>query len=44
MSVIPFSKETVLAIIAALAIPLISVATTEVPLKEVLKKLLEALH
>lgn len=44
MSVMPFRKETVLALIAALAIPLIPVATTEVPLKEVLKKLLEALH
>ena len=44
MSVLPFRKETVLALIAALAIPLIPVATTEVPLKEVLKKLLEALH
>jgi len=44
MRILPFRKGTLVGLLAALALPLIPVVTTQIPLKEVLKKLLEALH
>jgi hypothetical protein len=40
----PFRKGVVLALLVALALPLIPVVTTKIPLRELLKGLLEALH
>lgn len=44
MKVFPFRRSTIVAMLAALALPMVPVLTTEIPLKELLKKLLEALH
>ena len=44
MRILPFRKGTLVGLLAALALPLMPVVTTQIPLKEVLKKLLEALH
>jgi hypothetical protein len=41
MRVLPFRKGTLVGLLAALALPLIPVVTTQIPLKEVLKKPLE---
>jgi hypothetical protein len=44
MKAFPFSKSVVVGLVLALAIPLLPVVTTKIPLKELLKGLLKALH
>jgi len=44
MRAFPFRRSTVIAFLLALALPMIPVLTTQIPLKEVLKQLLEAVH
>jgi hypothetical protein len=44
MKAFPFSKSVVVGLVLALAIPLLPVVTTQIPLKELLKGLLKALH
>jgi hypothetical protein len=44
MRVVPFRKDTLVVLLIALAVPLLPAVTTQIPLKEVLKKLLQALH
>jgi hypothetical protein len=44
MRVFPFRADTLVGLLTALALPLIPVVTTEIPLQELLKKLFEALH
>jgi hypothetical protein len=44
MRAFPFRRSTVIAFLLALALPMIPVLTTQVPLKEVMKQLLEAVH
>jgi hypothetical protein len=44
MRAFPFRKSTVIAFLIALALPMIPVLTTQIPLKEVMKQLLEAVH
>ena len=44
MSVFPFRKGSAIALMAALAIPMIPAITSKIPFKELLKSLLEALH
>ncbi len=44
MAVYPFGKSAAIALLAALALPLIPALTATIPLKEVLKTLLEDLH
>jgi hypothetical protein len=40
----PFRKGTVIALLVALALPLIPVITTQIPLREVMKELFAAVH
>jgi hypothetical protein len=44
MSVFPFQKGAAIGLLAALAIPLLPVVTTKIPLKQLLKTLFEALR
>jgi len=44
MKIFPFRKSTLVAVVVALAVPMIPVATTQIPLMEVLKSLFNALH
>ena len=44
MVVFPFQKGAAIALLAALALPMIPALTAKIPLKELLKSLLEALH
>jgi hypothetical protein len=44
MSVFPFRKDTLVGLLTALALPLIPALNTQIPVKELLKKLLQALH
>jgi hypothetical protein len=43
-SAYPFRKSAVVAFLAALAVPLIPVVTTQIPLREIMKQLFEAIH
>jgi hypothetical protein len=40
----PFQKGTAISLLAALALPMIPVVTTQIPFKELIKDLLEAIH
>jgi hypothetical protein len=40
----PFRKSSVVAILLALAVPMIPVITTQIPLKEIMKRLFDAIH
>ena len=44
MSIFPFQKSGAIALLAGLVIPLIPALTAQIPLKEILKTLLDALH
>ena len=44
MLVYPFRKNTIFALLGALALPLIPVVTTQIPLREILKELVSTLH
>jgi hypothetical protein len=44
MSVFPFKKNAAIALLVGLAVPMIPVLTAEIPLKELFKSLLQALH
>jgi hypothetical protein len=44
MRAYPFRKSTVIAFLAALAVPLLPVLTTQIPLREVLRLLFDAVH
>jgi hypothetical protein len=44
MRTFPFRKSTAIAFLLALALPMLPVVTTQIPLKEVMKQLLEAVH
>jgi hypothetical protein len=44
MRVFPFKKSVALTLIVCLALPMLPVLTTQIPFKELLKSLLEALH
>jgi hypothetical protein len=44
MTTYPFRKSSVVAFLMALAVPMIPVVTTQIPLKEIMKGLFEAIH
>ena len=44
MSAYPFRKSSVVAFLLALAVPMIPVVTTQIPLKEIMKGLFDAIH
>ena len=44
MSVFPFQKSGAIALLAGLSVPMIPALTAQIPLKEVLKTLIDALH
>jgi len=44
MSAYPFRKSSVVAFLLALAVPMIPVVTTQIPLNEIMKGLFEAIH
>jgi len=44
MSSYPFRKSSVVAFLLALAVPMIPVVTTQIPLKEIMKGLFDAIH
>ena len=44
MSIVPFQKSAAIALLAGLVIPMIPALTAQIPLKEVLKTLADALH
>ena len=44
MSVLPFKKSAAISLLVALTIPIVPALTAEIPFKELLKNLLEALH
>ncbi len=44
MTICPFGKSAAIALLMALAFPMIPALTATIPLKEILKSLLEALH
>ncbi len=44
MSIVPFQKSAAIALLVGLVIPMIPALTAQIPLKEVLKTLMDALH
>ena len=44
MSAYPFRKSSVVAFLLALAVPMIPVVTSQIPLKEIMKGLFDAIH
>jgi hypothetical protein len=44
MTIYPFRKGSVVAFLLAFAVPMIPVVTTQIPLKEIMKGLFDAIH